>query len=241
VKGRHDRRYIPERAEVLVVMAHPDDAEFGCGGTIASLAAQGKCVWYVLITSGDKGTEDRDMPPHELAARREIEQRNAARALGAAGCTFLAYPDGFVEDTPELRGKLVGVIRRLKPDIVITWDGYRHSFNHRDHRLTGIVALDACFPGARDHLYFPEHLTEEGLDTHKVGEAWLMGADQPDHFVDVGDFFKQRGRAVACHVSQIGKRPPTSFEKRWRARAREVGKAAGMKYAEGFRRVAFRR
>lgn len=195
----------------------------------------------VLATSGDKGTEDRSIPPHELAARREIEQRNAAAALGACGCTFLGYPDGFVEDVPDLRGKLVRMIRLLKPDILITWDGYRHSFNHRDHRTIGVVALDACFPAARDHLYYPDQITDEGLDTHKVGEAWLVGADQPDYYVDVGDYFHQRARAAACHISQIGKRTPTTFEKRWRERAREVGKAAGMEYAEGFRRVVFRR
>ena len=125
MKGRHDHCYVPDRAEVLVVMAHPDDAEFGCGGTIATLAAQGKCVWYVLVTSGDEGTEDRDMPPHGSppAARSSSATRRGPWAQQDARSS----PIRTASLRTPLRGKLVGVIRRLKPDIVITWDGYRHS------------------------------------------------------------------------------------------------------------------
>ncbi len=229
------------RADALVVIAHPDDAEFAFGGTIAKLAREGKKVWYVLATSGDKGTSDRTLVPWELAARREVEQRNAAAALGAKGCIFLGYPDGFLEDTADLRGKLVRVIRTLQPDILITWDGYARRFNHRDHRTIGVSVLDAAFPLARDHLAYPEHLLEEGLETHKVGEAWLVGADEPDYYVDIGDYFHQRSQAIACHVSQVGDRDPAAFEERMRERSRETGAKVGMDYAESFRRITFRR
>ena len=234
-------RVIRPRADVLVVIAHPDDAEFSCGGTIAKLAREGKNIWYVLATSGDKGTSDRTLVPWELAALREVEQRNAAAALGAKGCLFLGYPDGFLEDKADLRGKLVRVIRALQPDILITWDGYARRFNHRDHRTIGTSVLDAAFPLARDHLAYPEHLVEEGLETHKVGEAWLVGADEQDYYVDIGDYFHQRMQAIACHVSQVGAREPAAFEEQMRERARETGKKVGMEYAEGFRRITFRR
>ncbi len=231
----------PAAADVLIVMAHPDDAEFVCGGTIAKLCAEGRRVTYVLATSGDKGTAERDIEPWALAARREAEQRNAAATLGAQSCAFLGYPDGFLEDTADLRGKLVRLIRTLRPDLLITWDGFRRSFNHRDHRAIGVAALDATFPLARDHLAYPEHLTGEGLEPHKVGEVWLAGTDDPNYYVDTGDYFHQRMLAAACHVSQFGGRPPEALEERMRERAKDVGAAVGMDYAESFRRLTFRR
>lgn len=235
------RRAAP-RADVLVIVAHPDDADFLCGGTIAKLARDRKRIWYVLATSGDKGTSDRSIPPHELAVRREVEQRNAARELGAKGCVFLGYPDGFIENTAELRGDLVRVIRRFRPELIITWDGYRHGFNHRDHRTVGQATLDAVFPLARDHLAYPEHLTEERLEPHRVEEVWLAGSDEPDYYIDVGDFFHQRLRAIACHISQVGDLTANEeFIDRMRERGREVGRKVGIEYAEAFRRVTFRR
>ncbi len=235
------RRAFP-KADVLVIVAHPDDADFVCGGTIAKLTRERKRLWYVLTTSGDKGTSDRGIPPHELAVRREVEQRNAARELGAKGCVFLGYPDGFVENTVELRRDLVRVIRGFRPDLVITWESMRRTFNHRDHRKTGEAALDAIFPLARDHLVFPELLEEEGLEPHKVEEVWLAGSDDPDYYVDVGDYFHQRLRAIACHVSQVGDLAANEeFVERMRERPRETGRKVGMDYAEAFRRVSFRR
>ncbi|HWO93478.1 MAG TPA: PIG-L deacetylase family protein [Dehalococcoidia bacterium] len=230
------------QVDVVAFFAHPDDVDFLCGGTIAKLAAEGKRIWYVLATSGDKGTSDRAIPPHELAVRREIEQRNAAMALGALGVSYLGYPDGFLEDTAEFRGKLVRQLRLLRPDVVITFDPYRRSHNHRDHRTIGQATLDAAFPLARDHLAYPEHLTEEGLEPHRVAEVWLAGPDDPDYYVDIGDHFHQRLRAIACHKSQVGDAGMSDeFEERMRQRSREVGEAAGYEFAEAFRRIQFRR
>ncbi|MHB8573844.1 MAG: PIG-L deacetylase family protein, partial [Dehalococcoidia bacterium] len=124
----------PEPKRALGIFAHPDDAEFLCGGTVAKLCAEGWDVRYIIATSGDKGTKDLTMTPSKLAEMREAEQTAAGCALGVKECIYLRYPDGFLESDAELRGRLVRLIRRYRPDTVITWDGFRPGFNHRDHR-----------------------------------------------------------------------------------------------------------
>jgi LmbE family N-acetylglucosaminyl deacetylase len=222
----------------LVIVAHPDDAEFLCGGTVARWCAEGWTVDYVLTTSGDMGSKEEGMTRKKLLSIREKEQRAAAKALGVRRCIFLRYPDGYVEDTVELRGKLVREIRRLKPDLVVTWDPYRRGFNHRDHRLTGQAALDAVYPLARNPLGYPEHL-EEGLQIHRVNEVLLAGSDQPDHHVDVTKFIDKKMEALSKHESQIGQAPPDELRKRLRARMAQAGKKPGYKLAEGFRRITW--
>ena len=222
----------------LVIVAHPDDAEFLCGGTVARWCSEGWTVDYVLTTSGDMGSKEEGMTRKKLLAIREKEQRAAAKALGVRDCTFLRYPDGYVEDTVELRGKLVREIRRLKPDLVVTWDPFRRGFNHRDHRLTGQAALDAVYPLARNPLGYPEHL-QEGLEVHRVNEVLLAGTDQPDYFVDVSKFLGKKIDALREHKSQIGEAPPKELQKRLRARMAEVGKEPGYKLAEAFRRISW--
>ncbi len=226
----------PQRA--LVIVAHPDDAEFTCAGTVARMSAEGWEVYYVLVTSGDMGSHDERMTREKLGPIREREQRAAAKVLGVRECVFLREPDGFVEDTVELRGKLVREIRRFRPDRLITWDPFRRSFNHRDHRLTGLTALDAAYPLARTHLSFPEH-AEEGLQPHGIKEVLLAGADQPDYHVDVADFFEKKIQALRRHKSQIGQWPLREIRKRLRGRMEEAGKEAGFALAESFRRIAW--
>ena len=227
----------PKRA--LVIVAHPDDAEFLCGGTVARWVSEGWQVAFVLVTSGDKGSHDEEITSEQLAAIREDEERAAARALGVNECVFLGYPDGFVEDTAELRGKIVREIRRFKPDVAITWDPYRRGHNHRDHRLTGQAALDALYPLSRSHLYYPEHM-EEGLEPHRVREALLAGTDQPNHHVDVTKFFNKKMKALQCHKSQMSRYGFSEVRKRVRQRMAEVGKEAGFKLAEVFHRIEWR-
>src|SRR5262245_10864499 len=145
----------PEGDSVLVVMAHPDDAEFGCGGTIARWAAAGKEINYVLCTSGDKGSSDPDMSPYKLAQIRRVEQTNAAHTLGAKDVVFLSYEDGTLRNTIELRRDIVREIRRFRPDAVICQDptmrfGGNRYLNHPDHRAAGDACLDAVYPSARD-------------------------------------------------------------------------------------------
>lgn len=209
-----------------------------CGGTVARWCAEGWEVNYLLTTSGDMGSRDPEMTREKLMAIREKEQRAAAKALGVKECVFLRYPDGFVEDTAEMRGRIVREVRRLKPDVVVTWDPFRNSFTHRDHRLTGQAALDAIYPLARNPQGYPEHL-EEGLEIHRVNEVLLAATEKADYFVDVTEHFNTKIRALREHKSQIGQAPLKELRKRMKQRAAEVGKEAGHEMAEGFRRLAW--
>src|SRR5437764_10596018 len=153
--GRRQREEIPPLEgpkTLMAIMAHPDDIDFTSAGTIAKFCAEGWTVYYVLATSGDKGTHE-SYTPQELAALREQEQREAAAVLGVKDVFFLGYPDGFLEATTELRGQIVRLLRKYEVDAVLTWDGFRRGFNHADHRNIGIAARDAVFPAVRDHLY----------------------------------------------------------------------------------------
>ncbi len=236
------RRAKPDKAEeprsALVIVAHPDDAEFLCAGTVARWCSEGWTVDYLLTTSGDMGSRDPDISREQLMSIREKEQRAAARVLGVRECVFLRYPDGFVEDTAEMRGRIVREVRRLKPELVVTWNPYRTSFTHRDHRLTGQAALDAIYPLARNPLGYPEHLVE-GLEVHRVNEVLLAGVESPDYHVDVSDYFEKKIQALRKHKSQIGQAPVRELKKRLRARMAEVGKEPGYKLAEGFRRLTW--
>ena len=150
-----------EAVDILVVTAHPDDAEFGVAGTVARWTQEGKQVAYVVCTNGDKGTSDRSLKPKQLAAIRKREQEAAAKVLGVREVRFLGYPDQELEDTSEFRKQIVRMIRIYRPRIVVTSDPYRRYLWHRDHRIAGQVTLDAVFPYSRDHLAYPD-LLEEG-------------------------------------------------------------------------------
>lgn len=223
----------------MVIVAHPDDAEFLCGGTIAKLCAEGWEVTYVVATSGDKGTHDPEMAGEQLARMREAEQRAAARVLGVRECIFLRHPDGFLEESHSFRGQIVQLLRRYRPEMVITWDGFRRGFNHRDHRVVGIAAYDALYPAVRDRLYYPADALE-GLEPLKVGEILLAGTDQPDYVVDISDYFETKLEAVYCHTSQIQSLPKEEFMKVRREQALEAGRRTGLPFAESFRRVTMR-
>lgn len=228
----------PKRA--LVMVAHPDDAEFICGGTVARLCARGWEVWYCLATSGDKGTKDADMTRERLAGMREEEQRAACRILGVKDVIFLRHPDGFLENTHAFRGEIVRLIRQLRPHTVITWDGFRRGFNHNDHRITGIATYDAVFPASRDPLYYPEHI-DEGLNWHRVGELLLAGSDEPDYFVDISDHFDTKIEALLAHTSQVARdQPRDEWVAGMRKRMSESAEHTGIAYAEAFRRVTLR-
>jgi LmbE family N-acetylglucosaminyl deacetylase len=153
--------------------------------------------------------------------------------LGVTEVFFLGYPDGFLEVTPELRGQIVRLFRIYKPDIVLTWDGFRPSFNHFDHRNIGIAVRDAVFPAVRDHLYFPEH-SDEGLDAFRVNEMLLVGSDQPNYFVDISDFLEKKVDAILSHASQVRENDRDQMLKQMRSRGRRPG---GRGLVESFRRV----
>jgi LmbE family N-acetylglucosaminyl deacetylase len=218
---------------VLVVTAHPDDSEFGAGGTVAKLAKDGREITYVIVTNGNKGSGDRSMTPERLAAIRAEEQRNAARTLGVERVEFLGFPDCEVEDTREVRREVTRQIRRWRPDLLICQSPnrtYNLGASHRDHRIVGGVALDCVYPLARDHMAFPELLPE--FEPHKVKQVYVMQWENPRLVVDISDVIDLKLRALACHASQF--RDFKALEARVRQRWSEVGKSQGYAYAEGF-------
>lgn len=225
----------PGRA--MVIMAHPDDAEFMCAGTVAKWCAEGWDVYYVLVTGGDKGTHDDSMHPEKLAAIREEEQRAACRLLGVKECIFLGYPDGFTSESAELRGQIVRLLRMYRPDVVITWDAFRGTFNHRDHRNVGQATMDAIYPIVRDRLFYQHH-EDDGLDSHQVNEVLLGGAANPDYAVDITDYWEKKVDAILCHTSQIGGRTREDFMK---DRAEREKREPGRPIEERFRRWSIRR
>ena len=221
---------------VLAVYAHPGDAEVGCGGTLARWAAAGAEVHLTVCCTGDKGSADADADADALAATRSHESSAAAAVLGALEQRGLGRPDGSLEDTPELRAELVGLVRAIRPEVVVCPDPTavffgRHYLNHRDHRVIGWSVLDAVAPAASNPHYFPEC-----GPAHAVAAVWLSGTLEPDASVDIGAVVEVKAAALACHASQVG---DTS---EWlatvvRERAEEAGKAAGVPYAESFRRL----
>ena len=192
-----------EQANVLVIAPHPDDAEFGAGGTVARWTSEGRKVVLVVCTTGDKGTSDRGMAPARLAEIREKEQREAAEVLGVGEVIFLGLPDQRLEDTPEFRKQIVRLIRAYRPKTVATSDPYRRYISHRDHRIAGQVVLDAVYPYARDHLAYPD-LLDEGLEPHKVQELLFWDSEDINHRADITDTFDRKVAALRCHASQMG-------------------------------------
>ncbi len=224
----------------MVVVAHADDAEFGCSGTVARWCHDGWEVVYVLCTDGSRGSSDENITPDKLSTTRHDEQLAAAKVLGLKDVAFLGYEDGTLEPTLELRRDIAREIRRHRPEVLITLHPARNldgewGVGHPDHMAAGEAALSAVYPSARDHLAFPE-LLEEGLEPHKVAEVWVIGHPEPDHWVDVTDHIDTANRALAQHSSQISKRSEKIAEmmKEWR-RKNAVGR--GMQYAERFRRI----
>jgi len=233
---------VPERA--MVVFAHPDDAEIGSGGVIARWVAAGCEVTYVLCTDGGAGTADRTLTPEQLAEKRAAEQRAAANFMGVKHVVMLGYPDGGLDPTREFLGDVVRAIRTYRPHTVFTHDPYRiKGFQHRDHRAVGITTQDAVYPYARDHLHFPDHITREGLEPHKVRELWYWGMDEPDIIVDVTDGIDQQIAALIRHESQMpGFNVPRgeTIGQRVKERAKELADGYDFTYGAAFRRLTAR-
>ena len=217
------------RPRVMAIFAHPDDAEFICSGTIARFVASGYHAQYVLATSGDKGSDDPNATPEQLATTREAEQRAAAAILGVEEVTFLRHHDGEVEVSIPFRRELALVIRQGRPDVVLTFDPWQRYQVHPDHRAVGQTALDAV-AAARDHMYYPEQLTE-GLAAHRVHNVYLFATDQPNYYVDITTTIDRKIAALQAHTSQIR---TEGLAERIRLRARMVGQEIGVEYAEAF-------
>jgi len=226
--------FVPPSA--MVVVAHPDDAEFLCAGTVAKWAARGCEVTYVVITKGDKGSDDPEMTTERLAAIRETEQRAAGAVLGVQNFEFLGYPDGYLQPTLELRRDLARLIRKYRPHSVITFDPTNRFLsdtyiNHPDHRAAGDATLDAVFPAARDRLTFPELLVD-GYEPWKVRQVWLGAAAHPNAWVDISGTLELKKQALLCHPSQLSPEVALFVE----GMARMAGEPKGLAAAEAFRR-----
>jgi LmbE family N-acetylglucosaminyl deacetylase len=229
-----------KQQKILVVLAHPDDPEFFCGGTIARWTTAGHQVSYCLLTCGDKGTQDRTLTPDALCTLRQAEQRAAAAVLGVHDLRFLDYPDGYLVPDLELRREITRVIRQELPDILVTCDPtnlyVRDTYlNHPDHRAAGQATLDAVFPAARDHLNFIELWRDEKLEPHIVREVWISLPQDPNVVVDITENWELKLRALCEHKSQVGDRD--QLEERMRARHTPDSTPEDPRYAEYFRRL----
>ena len=192
-------------ARVLITCAHPDDVDFGCAGTVATMVDQGSEVAYCIATDGEAGGNDRDQPRAEMAKVRRSEQLAAAAVVGVRDVRFLGYPDGRLSSTLELRRDFTRVIRQFRPDLVIAqsperrWDVIYAS--HPDHLAAGEATVDAVYPDSRNPFAHPE-LLDEGLEPHTVGALWMMAAPGSNVAVDVTDALDRKVAALACHESQ---------------------------------------
>jgi LmbE family N-acetylglucosaminyl deacetylase len=221
----------PRRA--LVIAAHPDDADFGAAGTAYLWSRQGWQFYYLVCTNGAKGSDDESIAPAQLIEMRRQEQRDAAKLLGVKDVFFLDNEDGELTPHRAFLGDVVRCIRQLRPDAVFTHDPetviVRDAFiNHADHRATGLTAVDAVYPAARDRLNFPEQIAA-GLQPHKVSEIYIWGSDRANFDVDITDAIDIKIEALRAHTSQ--------FAGDFLDRARQRWARPDNRYVESFRRV----
>lgn len=229
----HDER--PQR--LLVITAHPDDADFGVAGSVAAWVRAGTVAHLVCCTSGDAGGDDATRDPLELARTREAEQRNAAALVGYEDVTFLHRPDGALANDLALREQLVRVIRTFRPDavaapdprVIVHQDGF---IQHVDHREAATAAVDAVYPAARNAMAFPHLVTAEGLQPHAVTRLYLFWSERPTAFVDITGTLDVKLAALHAHVTQH--RRPAELDDRIRRWAARTGETVGLTAAEAF-------
>ena len=224
---------------VLAIFAHPDDAEISSGGTLARWCHDGREVHLLVLTNGDRGSDDPGQDRAELARTRLTETEAAARFLGLATWRVLDAHDGELENTAEVRTLIVRAVREVRPGIVLTcdptaWFFGGSYFNHADHRTAGAATLDAVFPGAGNPHFFAEHI-REGLAVWKVPEVWLGWTTEPNHHQDVTGYLDRKLQALAEHRSQVEGGMLGFFEQWLPAEAEENGRKIGVQHAEAFR------
>jgi LmbE family N-acetylglucosaminyl deacetylase len=228
-----------EVRRVLVFAAHPDDIDFGVAGTVARWTDAGIEVVYCVVTDGDAGGYDENVPRSEIPPLRRAEQTAAAKQVGVTDIRFLGYPDGRVEATLELRRDLARVIRQVRPERVVSPSPERNylrmGVSHPDHRAVGSAALDAVYPDARNPFAFPELREAEGLEAWKVSEVWIPGSPAANHYVDITETFDRKIAALRAHASQTANRPDLpEFLRGWLARAATQGGLPPGRLAEVF-------
>lgn len=227
----------------VAIFAHPDDPDFSCSGSFARFVKEGASCYYVVLTNGSKGSNNPKVTREEIIKIRHQEQRNASKVLGLKDVIFLDHEDCELEANVQTKGEVVKVIRKLKPDVVITFDPSRfysikdNYYNHTDHRACGQIVADAVFPLSHSHLMYPEHLGD-GLEPHKTSELWLTNFDNANFFIDISKTLDKKLEALAAHKSQVGDMEEV---KKWVTHwAKAMGKKSRkFELAEGFIRFQF--
>ena len=226
--------YIPKSA--MAIVAHPDDIEFSCAGTLARWAQSGTKTSYIVLTSGDVGIDDPAINKDEAIRIREAEARQAADIAGAAEIKFLGHPDGMLEATLQLRKDLVKEIRRFKPEVIICGDptvtlASDTYINHPDHRAAALAAVDAAFPAAGQPTLFEDIEKEFGYTAHKPRKVYISAWTETNTFVNISDTIDIKIKALKAHESQMKGWDPEPMVREWAA---EAAKGKEMEYAEGF-------
>lgn len=225
----------------LVIMAHPDDPDFTCGGTAIQMARRGIEVIYMILTNGDKGNHNPEITRNQLVALRKIEQRAAAAVCGVKDVLFMGEEDGFLQSTRELRERVTREIRRIRPELIISTDPDRYFvgdgyINHPDHRNAGLVAIDAIFPASDNPMFYPE-MTDEGYPPHKISQLYVYGHNSPSVRIDITDDVQTKIDAILCHKTQITN--PAEAVPRWHERWGEKQENGDVRYYEYFKVMKF--
>lgn len=226
---------------VLVIMAHPDDPDFTCGGTAAQMARQGIEVTYMILTNGDKGNHNPEITRNQLIAMRKIEQRAAAELSGVKQVLFMGVEDGFLRPTRAIRKRVTREIRRIRPELIICFhpdryivgDGY---INHPDHRNAGLVALEAIFPAADNPMFYPD-LADEGYLPHKISQLYIVGDSEATIRVDITDVIDLKIQSILAHKTQISM--PEDAMERWKERWGEKQEDGTLRFYEHYRVLKF--
>lgn len=213
-------------------MAHPDDPELACGGTIAQWTRKKDIVSYILVTSGDKGTWRKEQSPFQIASKREQEAKKAAQFLGVKTLYFLRYPDGSVYEQNNLSIELALLIRFIKPDTIVTHDPWRPQF-HPDHRVTALAVIDAIMR-ARDWHFNPS-LYYTGFKPHRPRELLLTPSASANYWIDITETYALKINAIKLHKSQLAHL--RQWERHIYQRATKEGKKSGYQFAEAFYRM----
>ena len=225
---------------ILVFSAHPDDLDFGCAGTVAKLAKQGNKITYCIISNGEKGIDKVKTSRRAIISLRKQEQKRAAKIVGVREILFLNEKDGEVENTKSVRRKLVSVIRKVKPEIVFSFDPANFLFDnfyryHRDHRQAAEAVFDALYPASGSEAFFQDL----NRKPHSIKEVWFFATNHPNCWVDISKTIDKKIEALLAHRSQIT--DEKGFKKRIFKRARDMGRKKKMKYAENFRKLTLLR
>ncbi len=221
---------------ILVFSVHPDDLDFGCAGTVAKLVKEGNKITYCIISNGEKGTHKTKSSKQTIISMRKKEQKRAASIVGVKDVIFLNEKDGEVENTKALRRKLVSIIRKIKPDIVFSFDPANFLFDnfyryHRDHRQAAEAVFDALYPASGSEAFFQDL----NRKPHTIKEVWFFAANRPNLWIDISETIDKKIEALLSHHSQIINEK--ELKKMIFKRVKETGRKKGMKYAESFRKL----